>query len=187
MATTQVYRTGRSARVDAVDWSSRDGPVAEAAARLGVASAVASPIIVDGRPWGAVSVSSDEPLPLGTEDRLERFTELLATAIASAESREALARLADEQAGLRRVATLVAQGVQSAGVCRAVCDEVGRLFGTDLVTVGRFETDPERSSPSRSGRAWMGSPSDCDWELDDALASTPCFAPDVRRASTSGT
>jgi hypothetical protein len=45
-----------------------------------------------------------------TEARLASFTELLATAIANAESRAGLARLAEEQAALRRVATLVARG-----------------------------------------------------------------------------
>jgi signal transduction histidine kinase len=38
-----------------------------------------------------IVVSTDEPLPLGLEGRLEKFTELLATAIANAESRSELA------------------------------------------------------------------------------------------------
>jgi hypothetical protein len=53
---------------------------------------------------------SADPLPLGTEKRLAQFSELVATAIASSEAREKLRRLAEEQAGLRRVATLVAEG-----------------------------------------------------------------------------
>ena len=44
-----------------------------------------------------------------TEARLASFTELVATAIANTEAAR-LARLAEEQAALRRVATLVAQG-----------------------------------------------------------------------------
>ncbi len=92
MASAEVYRTGCSARVDAMDWSSASGPVAAAARRLGIISVVASPVIVEGHLWGAMSVvSSDELLPLGTEGRLEKFTELLATAIANAESRSELA------------------------------------------------------------------------------------------------
>jgi signal transduction histidine kinase len=92
MASAEVYRTGCSARVDAMDWSSASGPVAAAARRLGVVSTVVSPIVVEGRLWGAMSVSSfDEPLPVDTEGRLEKFTELLATAIANAESRSELA------------------------------------------------------------------------------------------------
>ncbi len=92
MASTQVYRTGRSARVDAMDWLSARGPVAGAARRLGIVSTVGSPIVVEGRLWGAMTVASaDDLLPLGTEGRLEKFTELLATAIANAESRSELA------------------------------------------------------------------------------------------------
>jgi GAF domain-containing protein len=175
MASTQVYRTGRSARVDAIDWQSHRGPVAEVGARSGVVSALASPIIVDGRPWGAMTVSSAELLPLGVEARLERFTELLATAIASAESREGLTRLADEQAALRRVATLVARGTQSVGVCRAVCDEVSHLFGTDVVTVGRFETEPPALIAVALGDGMAGITAGSRWPLDEALASTRVF------------
>jgi signal transduction histidine kinase len=92
MASAEVYRTGRSARVDAMDWPSASGPVAGAARRLGVVSSVVSPIVVEGRLWGAISTAStDELLPSGTEERLEKFTGLLATAIANAESRSELA------------------------------------------------------------------------------------------------
>jgi signal transduction histidine kinase len=92
MASAEVYRTGRSARVDAMDWSSASGPVAGAARRLGIVSNVGSPIVVEGRLWGAmIAVSTDEPLPFGLEGRLEKFTELVATAIANAESRSQLA------------------------------------------------------------------------------------------------
>jgi len=92
MASAQVYRTRRSARVDAMDWSSASGPVAAAARRLGIVSSVASPIVVEGRLWGAMNITStDELVPAGTEGRLENFTDLLATAIANAESRSELA------------------------------------------------------------------------------------------------
>ena len=46
---------------------------------------------MEGRLWGTMSVSAKEPLPLDTEKRLEKFTELVATAIANAESRSELA------------------------------------------------------------------------------------------------
>jgi signal transduction histidine kinase len=92
MASAEVYRTGCSARVDAMDWSSASGPVAGTARRLGIVSNVGSPIVVESRLWGAmIAVSTDEPLPFGLEGRLEKFTELLATAIANAESRSELA------------------------------------------------------------------------------------------------
>jgi signal transduction histidine kinase len=92
MASAEVYRTGSSARVDAMDWPSASGLVAVAARRLGIVSSVVSPIVVEGRLWGAISTASaDELLPFGTEERLEKFTELLATAIANAESRSEVA------------------------------------------------------------------------------------------------
>ena len=92
MASAEVYRTGRSARVDAMDWSSASGPVAGVARRLGIVCSVASPIVVEGRLWGAMNVASThELLPFGMEGRLEKFTELLGTAIANAESRSELA------------------------------------------------------------------------------------------------
>ena len=59
---------------------------------MGIVSTIASPIVAEGRLWGAMSVAStDEVLPFGMEGRLEKFTELLATAIANAESRSELA------------------------------------------------------------------------------------------------
>ncbi len=92
MAAAEVYRTGRSARFGPADWSSGSGPAPAAARRLGLVSAVTSPVAVEGRLWGAMSVAStDGPLPAGAEGRLEKFTELLATAIANAESRSELA------------------------------------------------------------------------------------------------
>jgi signal transduction histidine kinase len=92
MASAEVYRTGSSARIDAMDWSSASGSVAGAARRLGIVSTVASPVVGEGRLWGAMTVASaGELLPSGLEGRLEKFTGLLATAIANAESRSELA------------------------------------------------------------------------------------------------
>jgi signal transduction histidine kinase len=59
--------------------------------RLGVQSAVACPIVVEGCLWGAMVVATRDPLPPGTEDRIASFTELVGTAIANAESRAELA------------------------------------------------------------------------------------------------
>jgi signal transduction histidine kinase len=92
MASAEVYRAGRSARVDGMNRSSVDQPVAATARDLGVASTAASPIVVEGRLWGAMAVwSANELLPLDAEARLEKFTELVATAIANADSRAELA------------------------------------------------------------------------------------------------
>jgi signal transduction histidine kinase len=87
---SEVYRTGRSARLSAVDWKSRGGPFAEAALNARVTSHVSSPILVEGNLWGAITVSAIEELPPDTEERLERFTELVTTAIANASGRAEL-------------------------------------------------------------------------------------------------
>jgi len=91
LASTAVYRTGRSARIDVGEWASAGGPLHAAGRRLGLSSTVASPIIVEGRLWGTVSVSANEPLALDLEQRLEEFTRLIATAIANADNRSELA------------------------------------------------------------------------------------------------
>jgi signal transduction histidine kinase len=55
-------------------------------------SQIGSPIVVEGRLWGALTVvTRDESLPPGIEERLEKFTDLVATAIANADSRAELA------------------------------------------------------------------------------------------------
>ena len=138
-----VHRTGQTARMD--DWANATGSVAAMAHVLGVRSTVATPIVVEGRLWGTMiaATSQSKPLPADTESRIGEFTELVATAISNAESREALTRLADEQAALRRVATLVAQGASAAAVFDAVAAEMERLLGADGVTLSRYEPDDE--------------------------------------------
>src|SRR5438105_15894775 len=59
----------------------------------------------------------------------------------NAESRAVLARLAEEQAALRRVATLVARGAPAEELFAAVTEEVGRLLGTHLAGMARYESD----------------------------------------------
>jgi signal transduction histidine kinase len=91
LASTAVLRTGRAARRDASDWETASGPVADRVRRMGIRSTVAGPIVVEGRLWGAMVVSTKRvPLPGDTEERLSNFTELIATAVANAESRAEL-------------------------------------------------------------------------------------------------
>jgi signal transduction histidine kinase len=138
------------------DWSSASTIVAATGTRLAIASSVASPIIVDGVLWGATTVSAKEPLPLDAEERLEKFTELVATAIANAESSEALRELANEQAALRRVATLVAQGVRPAELFAAVSEEVGQLLAADVAHLSRYE--PDRTITGLASWSRVGDP-----------------------------
>jgi PAS domain S-box-containing protein len=137
----RVLETGRPVRID--DFADLPGTIATAARETGIRSCAGAPIIVDGHVWGAMSADSTDraPLPDHIEDRLAEFTELVATAISNTASREQLARLADEQAALRRVATLVARGVPSPDLFAAVAREVGLLLGVDTAHIARYELD----------------------------------------------
>jgi signal transduction histidine kinase len=91
MATAQVVRSGHSARAHATSWASARDPAAERLRTLEVVCTVASPIVVEDELWGVMLLGSTKgTLPLDTEERLENFTELVATAIANAESRSEL-------------------------------------------------------------------------------------------------
>jgi PAS domain S-box-containing protein len=146
-----VRTTSGAARID--DLSHLDGELAEAARRGGIRSTVGVPIVVAGRLWGAMAVCTTEPdpLPVGTEARLASFTELLATAIGNAESREALGLLADEQAALRRVATLVARGASPSEVFSAVAAELARVLAVQHASVWRYEPDGAATLLAASG------------------------------------
>ena len=139
--TTLVYRTGQPARIDYSDVS---GVIGRVASRdWGLRSSVGVPVSAEGRLWGCIVVafSGQELLPADTEARLASFTELVVTAIANADSRAALARLAEEQAALRRVATLVAHGVPPEEVFAAVVEEIGRLLPVNVVGFIRYDSD----------------------------------------------
>jgi signal transduction histidine kinase len=143
--TVTVRRTGQASRVD--DY--REVPGAEARLGEGILSSVAVPIHVNGRLWGMIAAGSGQmPLPPDAELRMSEFTDLVATAVANAEnraaleaSRDELARLLAEQAALRRVATLVARGLDPAEIFSAVAEEIRRLLDADNTGIGRFEPD----------------------------------------------
>ncbi|MDA0167245.1 GAF domain-containing protein [Solirubrobacter ginsenosidimutans] len=138
---TRVFETGRPIRIDG--YADASGPMGDSARGRGVGSSVAAPIIVEGRVWGIIGAGSigKQSLPTHTEARLADFTEMVGTAIANAESRAGLARLAEEQAALRRVATLVAHGEPPEEVFAAVASEVALLLSADLASVMRYESD----------------------------------------------
>jgi PAS domain S-box-containing protein len=153
----RVLREGRPSRID--DYSAAPAALAGAAGERGIGSAVGCPIVVGGRMWGAmVVVAYDvEPLPSETEARIGQFGDLVATAIANTEARAEVARLAEEQAALRRVATLVAEGGSPAAVFDAVAAEMQGLLGADQVVVGRFEPGAELTVLAHrgSGAGWV--------------------------------
>jgi PAS domain S-box-containing protein len=99
----QVRQTGRPARIDS--FVGATGPIAREAQALGIRASVGCPITVDGRLWGVIAASTmrHQPFPADTEARLVRFTDLVATAIANAESR------AEVAASRARVVTAAAE------------------------------------------------------------------------------
>jgi PAS domain S-box-containing protein len=157
----QVRETGRPTRVD--DYSAIPGTIADAVRTTGIRSGVGVPIVVDGGLWGVIATGTrgTRSLPAGIEERLAEFTELVATAISNTQAREDLHQLADEQAALRRVATLVARGASPTAVFAAVAREVAHVLELPLVEMCRYEPD-ERAMviaatgehPFQTGTSW---------------------------------
>ena len=147
-----VWRTGRPARVD--DYEHAAGSAAALVRELGLGSSVGAPIFVDQRLWGALIVSfkhGDRVLPPDTESRVEAFTELVAMAISNTETHVEVARLAEEQAALRRVATLVAEGAAPTAVFDAVAAEIERLLDAEGLQLSRYEPDDELTVVAHRG------------------------------------
>ena len=142
--TALVFREKRVVRVD--DYAKAGGSIADHAGKHEITTAIGCPIVVKGRLWGSMVVAhrEREPFPADTERRVMQFTELVATAIANAEARAQLQRLADEQAALRRVATLVAEASSApTAVFDAAIAEVAQLLGASQVGMVRAESADE--------------------------------------------
>jgi len=144
----RVLHTGRPARID--NHARAPGPEAERIRESGIHSIVGVPVIVDGRLWGAAIVGSRglEPMPPDTEARIGDFADLVATAIANAATRselqasqDELRMLAEQQAALRRVATLVARGTSPSEVFAAVAEAMARCLHAGNASVNRFDGD----------------------------------------------
>jgi signal transduction histidine kinase len=164
---TLTLRTGRPARLDA--YADVTGSIGTTGARAwGFRSSVGVPISVEGRLWGLILVAYTraQRLPADTEARLASFTELVATAIANTESRAALARLAEEQAALRRVATLVARGATPEQVFAAVTEEFARLVPVNVAAMARLEPDDTLIYVASWGKAVDFIPVGSRWTLD---------------------
>jgi signal transduction histidine kinase len=137
----QVRESGRPTRVDSFVGAS--GPIAREAQAVGIRSSVGCPIVVGGRTWGVIAASTTHAAPFqrDTESRIADFTELAATAIANTEAREELRRVADEQAALGRVATLVAEAAPPGVVFAAVAEEAGKLLSAGATVMSRLDSD----------------------------------------------
>ncbi len=164
----RVLRTQRPARID--DYTGIEGLAADYVRSVGVRAAVGAPIVVAGRLWGAMNVGSAQPgpLPAETESRIGAFTELVAMAIANSDARAEIERLAQEQAALRRIATLVARGAETGEVFAAVAREVAEVMHLPVAAVQRYEDDEtmmviatwsDRPHPFQPGTRWPYHPS----------------------------
>jgi signal transduction histidine kinase len=153
-----VLNTASSARMD--NYEPATGSLAARVRELGIRSVAAAPVIVDGRVWGAALVGTRGPeLPLNIEKRIGDFADLVATAIANAAtraelqaSRDNVGVLAEQQAALRRVATLVARGARPSEVYSAVADEIVRCLNVDTSGVWRYESDDAITLAAGSSR-----------------------------------
>ena len=75
------------------DFDEVGGAVAALMRDLAIRGAAAGPILLGGRLWGALSATWPDPalMPLGAEDRVAAFAELVAHAVENAETRQELA------------------------------------------------------------------------------------------------
>jgi hypothetical protein len=119
-----AWHTAQPART--VRFDGPPGSVSDFLRRAGTRAGSASPVVVNEWPWGVVITATARPGQLSpeTEHWQAAFAELAATAIANAQTRVELRAIAEEQAALRRVATLVSRGAVFAGVA----EEVGRVL-----------------------------------------------------------
>jgi signal transduction histidine kinase len=141
-----VHRTGRSARLD--NFTKADGSIMQNVPD--VRTGIGAPVVVDGRVWGTITGGwlGTVPAPPDAERHLTGFAELLALAVANADSRAALAaseatarKLEEEQAALRRVATAVARGDSPDDVFGATVAELHAVAAAEATALMRYEGD----------------------------------------------
>jgi signal transduction histidine kinase len=139
LAVRALFHTGRPARVDEPDYSTASGSIADYLRRVPSRSAIASPIMVDDRLWGAIVVSTTrEPLPADTEERMANFTALVGVVIAKAESQAELAAFRARRAAAgdeaRRIQRDLHDGAQqrlasTVIALKLACRELGNATG----------------------------------------------------------
>jgi PAS domain S-box-containing protein len=141
VAAGAIWRTQRPASVDVTTF---DGSVAAALLDNGLRFATGVPIIVEGRLWGAMLALESDPekLPAGVVDRLQSFTELVATAVANATARSALV------AAQRRV--IEAADAARERLTRDIHDGAQQRLVNSLVNI-QLAQQKWSSSPSRAG------------------------------------
>jgi|tagenome__1003787_1003787.scaffolds.fasta_scaffold20962444_2 signal transduction histidine kinase len=144
----RVRQSGQAVRID--DFAAID--VRGVRAGWGVRAAVAVPVTGAGGAWGLLAATSaDGPLPDDTEQKLARFTDVVAAAVAAAQSWNRLQALVEEQAALRRLAELAAREAPVSEVLDAVAHEASWLAGVSFGMVLRFEPDGSTQIEALSG------------------------------------
>jgi signal transduction histidine kinase len=83
-------------------------------------------------------------------------------------SQAELRELAEEQAALRRVATLVARGAAPVSVLDAVAREVGALLGAELTRLDRYESDAAATTVAGNGLPELSGPGGEQFALETA-------------------
>jgi signal transduction histidine kinase len=131
----------KTARPAAERYLARTLKLPSAAIRLGPipddGHRVAFPLHDDGVQIGALIVPSDLPRPAMRRLR-DRVVPSMEVLLQAARERQ---RTADEQAALRRLATLVAHGAPPSEVFSAVAREVGQILQAPHTAVIRYEPD----------------------------------------------
>jgi hypothetical protein len=92
--------------------------------------------------------------------------------------------LAEEQAALRRVATLVAQGEPPEAVFTAVLEEVGHLLPVDLANMCHYEPDRTETFVATWGSAGERFPVGSRWPLEGFSLVALVLRPAARLGST---
>src|SRR6478752_233621 len=138
----RAFRSRHPTRVDA--YTELGGPGVGRMHELGITAGAAAPILVEGRLWGVLAAMvCSGSVVIGLEDQLAEFADLAATAVAAAQAKDELRHIADEQAALRRVAELAAQGADPAHVFAVLAIEAATLLRGAAITVASFDDDGE--------------------------------------------
>jgi signal transduction histidine kinase len=170
-----VLRKRSSTRMDSGSLP-EGGPIADHVRRCGLRSATASPVEVEGQLWGVMIAgwATPEP-PVDAESRIAEFAQLVATSISNAQARAEVVRLAEEQAALRRVATLVAKGEAPGAIFTRVAQEIARISHVDNAFVLRFEPDGTATVVASCGIADVRMPVGSNWTLEGDSVTAKVF------------
>ena len=125
--------------------------------------------------WSAVTSTTLRMLRLldaSREESQRQVSEIARTVEVLTEQQNLLEQLLDEQAALRRVATLVAQGVAPSDILTCVAEEIARILHVDTGLVIRFESDATVTVVAKFGTAAVRSPVNSNWPLEgDSVAA----------------